>query len=280
MATGAPQAIAIARPIRLMLRARPFSGHVAGRFEHACNLLDDEGRVIALTLPEVGNGPFSIVLDGDAGLFAQLQPGQPAGVDAGQIVLGATRIPLAAARVWDPRLPGGPRLGRLPPAIAAILLPYADWPRPALDTPLAIHTARLLAQGAGALLDAIERTGAGAEAAGQLAGLGHGLTPAGDDYLLGVMAGLWLLGERDGLPAIARAAAARTTALSGAFLAAAGRGQFAEPWHALARALARQDEERCREAVRRIAEFGATSGRDALAGFTAIVARRIKVRGE
>jgi hypothetical protein len=118
---------------------------------------------------------------------------------------------------------------------------------------------------------AVERRIGLAAAAQRLAGLGLGLTPAGDDYVLGVMAALWLLGERNPLPAMAAACATRTTLLSGAFLRAAAQGQFMEGWHHLAHALDRQDEPGSRRAVRQIAAFGASSGRDSLAGFARVL---------
>jgi hypothetical protein len=128
---------------------------------------------------------------------------------------------------------------------------------------------RQLARGARALAAALEQGSGVAAAARQLAGLGYGLTPAGDDYLVGVMTALWLLGDRDTASIIARSAAPRTTTLSAAFLTAAARGQFAEPWHRLARTLAAQCALECATAARRIAAIGASSGRDALAGFAA-----------
>ena len=69
MAETALRALTIARPLQQSLRARPFSGYVAGRFARACNLADDAGRVIALTIPAIGNGPFFIVLDVASDLF-------------------------------------------------------------------------------------------------------------------------------------------------------------------------------------------------------------------
>jgi Protein of unknown function (DUF2877) len=271
MAT-APRARSIALQLQQSLRARPFSGAVAGRYARACNLADDAGRVIALATPPIGNGPFCIILDEIGGLFEALEPRQTARVDAEQIAIGALRIPLRDTHAWDATLPGGGRALRLAPALAAIILPYAHWP-PDTDTPWARSIAHLLAQGARALLEALEQCAGLAEAVQLLAGLGQGLTPAGDDFLLGAIAALWLLGEREAAPVIARAGAPRTTALSGAFLMAAAQGQFTEPWHDLAVALERQDEARSREALLRIAAHGASSGRDALAGFTATLLR-------
>lgn len=68
----------------------------------------------------------------------------------------------------------------------------------------------------------------------ELAGRGEGLTPAGDDYLVGYAAALALLkGRRAEARALAEAAAARTTRLSATLLRHAARGELPEPAHAL-----------------------------------------------
>ena len=274
MITPALSAISIALPLWQSLHAKPFAGAVASRFARACNLVDDQGRVIALTLPALGNGPFSIIVGADIGRFTELTPDQRAYVDTERIVVGGWHIPLTSVRIWDATLPGNGPL-QLGPGIATILQPYAQWPARTADTAAAAAMTRRLARGARALLDALEQGNDLAEAARQLAGLGHGLTPAGDDYLVGAIAALWLLGDRDLAPIIARSAAPHTTTLSSAFLLAAAQGQFVEPWHQLARALARQSAVECGAAAQRITEIGASSGRDALAGFAASVLNRL-----
>jgi hypothetical protein len=103
--------------------------------------------------------------------------------------------------------------------------------------------------------------------------LGVGLTPAGDDFLLGIIYGLWADGGRE--PArtrqiaacIAAAAAARTTTLSAAWLTAAARGEAGRPWHNLITAL--RDNKNVPQTIDHILATGHTSGADALAGFIA-----------
>jgi hypothetical protein len=271
MPASGVRALAIARPVWLGLSTQAFSGRIVSRFERACNLMDREGRIIALTGPSIGKSPFCIVLHAARDLFDHLQLRQSAYIDAHSIVLGDCYIPLHDAPVWDPTLPPLGRLLCLRPPLAALLRPYTAWPQSWSSTSVDATTTRLLAQGAHSLMAAVERRSGLAAAAQHLAGLGPGLTPAGDDYVLGVMAALWLLGERDPLPAMAAACATRTTFLSGAFLMAAAQGQFMEGWHHLAHALDRQDEPGSRRAVRHIAAFGASSGRDSLAGFASVL---------
>ncbi|MEJ2559923.1 MAG: DUF2877 domain-containing protein, partial [Anaerolineae bacterium] len=105
------------------------------------------------------------------------------------------------------------------------------------------------------------------EGANLLAGLGPGGTPAGDDFLVGVMAAIWLLGDESAALAIAETAAPRTSALSAAFLRAAGHGEFIASWHRLLGALAAGDPAQVETAAMAVDSFGASSGADALDGF-------------
>jgi Protein of unknown function (DUF2877) len=67
-----------------------------------------------------------------------------------------------------------------------------------------------------------------------LAGLGPGLTPAGDDLLAGYIAGLVLLhGQRKKATRLAEDAAARTGSLSATLLRHAALGEVPEPVHGL-----------------------------------------------
>ncbi len=115
------------------------------------------------------------------------------------------------------------------------------------------------------------------EAARGLAGLGPGLTPAGDDVLAGFAAVMALLSARlseDGVPrshvaeVIAAVARPRTTMLSGVLLEYAARGEVAEHVGELLLALASPGVESgaVLHAADKLLAFGATSGGDMLLG--------------
>jgi hypothetical protein len=108
-------------------------------------------------------------------------------------------------------------------------------------------------------------------AAASLAGLGEGSTPAGDDYLMGVLHAAWAtdLAARTWAPALAAAAAPRTTTASAVWLAAAARGQVAPAWGELLAALAGGDSARLVTAVAAVRARGHTSGAYSLRGFLA-----------
>lgn len=106
-----------------------------------------------------------------------------------------------------------------------------------------------------------------------LAGLGPGLTPAGDDFLVGLLAAfhagqLQRVEEQTNLSQlIAQTAAAQTTKLSAQWLRCAGQGQFGEAWHHLISALNDDSATAISRAAHRILTTGATSGVDAMSGF-------------
>ena len=107
-----------------------------------------------------------------------------------------------------------------------------------------------------------------------LIGFGAGTTPAGDDFIVGVLAHAWATRGRDA-PAIAalrRLAPALpelTTAVSASYLRAAARGEFGSHLIAWVRALPHASASRALALARRVAGHGATSGHDTLAGFVA-----------
>ena len=117
-------------------------------------------------------------------------------------------------------------------------------------------------------------------AVARLAGLGEGSTPAGDDYIVGVLHALRVRPRADALAAhgprdcvrLAEIAAARTTSLSAEWLREAGRGEASPRWRSLLDALERGDERRVRAAARSVRASGHTSGAFSLRGFLDTVA--------
>ena len=71
----------ISRPLREWLfgpGAQPPSLHVLAVFEHACDLVTPDGRIVALVTPTVGDGPFNMVVaENAAGIFSPIALGTP-----------------------------------------------------------------------------------------------------------------------------------------------------------------------------------------------------------
>lgn len=112
----------------------------------------------------------------------------------------------------------------------------------------------------------------GDDAVLHLLGRGPGLTPSGDDVLVGMIAALWFVGEIDssGLASLRRllvdSGTRLTTGISVEYLHYACRGMVAGPLHDLLHALERPDGTATAAAVNRLRRYGHTSGMDCLLG--------------
>ncbi len=264
----------ISRPAWEILQAGPAEAQVLGVFQRSLDLLVGE-RVLALVCPDLLNGPFHMVLEClPAVPLPQRVPWswEPDGLQLGPWRLWWARPPV----LWEPRPPW--EALTLTPAALALL-------RPVVMAAAQVRRSVVSAVGLGEPVPRVAALGralvagdpeAVTRAAAALAGWGPGLTPSGDDFLAGVMLGLWAVGDRWPVsatlcPLLYEAAAPRTTRLSRAFLAAARDGLADERWHTLLQALGAGEPEPVVRAARAILAFGATSGLDMLTGFEWLV---------
>lgn len=277
------RALSLSRTVRARLREGASSGLVMAAFARACVLAPARSDPFSLVLPEIGDGPLNIVIDVGPGSFEQLQPGAAWELSGQRLRVEGIQVDLAAGRVWDPS-PAWPRIRACRPEVEARLgelLALAEraaasesllamWARRPAD-PLEAAVWRSVIQAGDTLRDAWSGDGEGAgSAAVQVAGLGQGLTPAGDDFLAGVMLWAWLAhpDPQALCQTLCQAATPRTTALSAALLRAASRGECSAAWHTLLDQLAAPGGRGLPpELVSRVLSHGQTSGADTLAGF-------------
>lgn len=230
-------------------------GEVVATFRRSCYLRFAGGRHACVGDASLGRGPLNALVD-----------------DLHLPALG-TRAALSVATRWTP-LPLPPN-----PVIDIGALEYAARGRvPSEGLGCLITLAHNALSGhAQPALDALERWLIGNaldDDAQMLIGLGPGLTPSGDDYLGGLLIALHALGRRpqaQGLWRWLEPRLARTSAISGAHLAAAAAGEGHEALHACLHALASRNADWTRT-LDQVASVGHVSGWDALAGI-AIVAR-------
>lgn len=252
-------------------------------FDTVVNLVNEDAQVLSLVSAHLGDGPFSIVLE-DFPSGAQADSSLL--VFENGLWLDDWLIDAEEAAIWQPvpdwaALRSQPDL--LPPAarqIADLLTQHAPADslarlvlNPLASSPLPARILQSAEQHMPLLFAGLQQVDIGkvSQAAKKLAGLGPGLTPAGDDLLLGAMYGLWATrssaAAQQSAETIAAIATERTHALSAAWLAAGARGEAAAPWHQLVDAIAVNDPAALAAAVMRILPTGHTSGADALAGF-------------
>ena len=287
MITQHVKALSISRPVFDMVKEGGLAGQVLANYHRACNLVTSKGEIIALVTPAIGNGPLNIVLE-ETGLLEHVQPGLPVVLSNGQVALGDSLVVLLdEVHLWKPEVDWECLASRRR-RLAESLTRLWDWlsqsdvshgARPngtrSSQNQAFLAMAQQSIKGLWRALGDGDRSGIYKNAA-QLAGLGPGLTPAGDDYLVGLMAGLrvWPVPVENGglspeeiCQIILEATEDRTTLLSRVFLRSAGEGLFGENWHRLLAALVAGETTAMLRAAGRILSSGATSGADALAGF-------------
>ena len=274
----------VSRPVFEWLGGATKTGKILALFRRVCAIQAADQRLISLVAPEVGDGPLSIVLEQAPTDWAGLQPGAQVRVGRDLLQCENLEISLEGARIWDPR-PDWEDLRanastllrrlehlavRIPDHAPAGGLLSLLWNHelPGSSSLSAMHArAQKAAQTLRVGWDGDEaQVKAGAA---QLAGLGTGLTPSGDDFLLGTMLCAWLAhpAPRHYCAGVSDAALARTTSLSAAYLRSAADGECSSPWHRLLEALEAGSDEELVAAASAVLAHGHTSGADALAGF-------------
>ena len=291
---GEPVAALPTKPISLRARliSAPANRWLASQprtqilhvFDHSCNLLAANGEILSLIAPEVDPGPFSVVVELPCGHGSSFKQLIDIDDEISFIVAGATglrvgwlSIGVELAERWDPQIERGllcqrPVKSRLDQMrnLVTLLAPEECLAFAFESNNETVFQKRINAAWrelkCGISSRDPERCAAGARLA---AGVGIGLTPAGDDFLLGVLIALWLgmTGPEHYVDKIANTAAAKTSTLSAAWLTAARVGDVSCVWHDLALALKNDNEESILAASQRVLAIGHTSGADALSGF-------------
>ena len=263
---------ALGRGLAQRLRATDRRGRIHSAFARAVNVewLEPGGGLLTLHGPSPLAAPFAMALTAwpDAHHMAawELEPGLPVFSSEDRLVAGGLEVEWRGVPVTDLRVtPGAEHARATRDRLVNALASFAHPAGAAGLASLAGCAARAAA--ARAIRDRDSRSLA--RAARSLMGLGEGLTPAGDDWLVGTLAALHRLGQRwafaDGHLAsvLVGEATERTTTIGAAFLAHALAGEFSEPARDLVTA---ESLPRARAAAARLAAMGATSGADTLAG--------------
>lgn len=282
----------------IALRGSAGALRVLSNHQHALNLVTPTGTLFAFVTPHHGNGPFHIVISPT--LLAQVQQQAVFYLHNHSLQAGPLMLDLSTFTRWDPHLSACS--SALPHVFAVLYQRYQQRGHPALGfVELAIDdqsttgampslklshidgTAQLYWQRAQQATELLSKglcesnTQLMADGTALLAGLGPGLTPAGDDFLVGVLAAFYAFGPHAAqsqwtawqsyTSVIANAASGRTTQLSAAWLTYAATGAFGEAWHTLIQAMNANQPQAILRGADRILATGATSGADALGGF-------------
>ena len=217
-----------------------------------CLYLRSGDDFVCIGEPDIGNGPITLIANPGSLATVRSVAGQAALVCNERITIAnSVRFALDQSELWRPfDWPVCPPLDRLTDTCAALALRVAtDAPREGLarcvidecetagSAPPLGRIARprvaLLERWVSGLLDGRSTSAiASREAVRGLIGLGPGLTPSGDDLLIGALSALDAVGESEAHAAMARAIIdvlpGLTTPLSAGFLRAAAAGHVGE----------------------------------------------------
>jgi Protein of unknown function (DUF2877) len=269
-----------------------FSGRVHSVYRQACNIETSGGMLVTLLSGALGNLPRGVLCSAvEAMDFRTLcsvsQTVECLGAEL-RISGPGVMVDLSSAAVWRCELSAcltdlsdDRTVGILfdlrttlsepdaPPGGFAPLILGNDESASLLDRAMQRRLERALP----VLAAAIDRFDAdrAVDALALLVGLGPGLTPSGDDFIVGLLAALWTRYDCRVLIAKLHEPLARLAAtshpISRQFLLDALDGEFSEPLSDMAVAFSACDREGAAMAVRRAMRIGHTSGSDALTGF-------------
>jgi hypothetical protein len=237
----------------------PEAGRVHSVFERAVNLEWHDGRLLTLHGPGALLAPFAVALD----CFPchVVKPGQSVRRRVDSIVLDGMVFEWSGAATLDTTMPDS--AGESSTTLLS-MLPQAAHQGAGLSSIIARRARSRLAEGLS------DRTpGAFIDGALGLLGLGEGLTPAGDDCLVGALAVVhrfarpWLTTHPEIESRVKAASATATTTIAREFVTHALEGRFAE---SLVDLMSAESAEETDDAASRLLRTGATSGADTLCG--------------
>jgi hypothetical protein len=276
-----------------------FNGTVHSLFRQACNVRIEPHRLLTLLSSEKGNVPHGIRLktSSQSAFLDLLQVGQPVACRGGILRIGgALSMDLRDAPLWHIDLKELPIDLRRPDQTLSWAAAWSELraSHHTIGLPEIMHAVSLPGEQCGssavpsatlewstrtipAFLRAIRdfRLDDAMTAMGSVIGLGPGLTPSGDDFLVGYLAGLWCKAGNSpprmrfltALGSELFQAARRTNDISCAYLRSAAKGHVSEPLATLAQQLNRADDlVRLRTATQAALHIGHTSGTDGVLG--------------
>lgn len=286
---------------------RTKTARILSIFHRCCNLINQDDDILSLVTPDIGPGPFSIVLDingklENAWVFPEdLVPGLEGRVEQSRIYLGSIVVDTVEVDRWEASLRWDDLfqkrdlilskayqlacllLEMAPPASLAevvtsnILNDPEERDLPAFQLSITDRWTLAAIQYISVLKNAIwdDQCFSCDEAVRSLAGLGSGLTPSGDDFIIGILYALRIVFPKEVakqlVDRICRVAAAQTHLLSAAYIHAAAHGEAIWIWHSLLDAMISSNTSHFRQVIRQFLLIGHTSGIDALAGFVQIL---------
>lgn len=287
---GAPRAVLPLASVGHFVPRLDFAARVHSVFARACNLQLDVG-LVAISAHAGGDGPLQLRLGAGCGwdLRRVFDIGEGASCRGGVLLTQRARLDLRGVAVWPPGAPPPLLVAEVIANNAVHLAALLQRHRPALRAERGAGGSQLFGDldagregPARALVDATRALDSvvAVSLLWRLVGWGEGLTPAGDDFIAGWLAGLQrLAGAREPRRSFVDAAAAavdalaeRTTTIAAQMLRLASRGEHGSLLLGARDALLSEGDAGRRDAAwQALLALGASSGADMACGLLAAV---------
>lgn len=230
-------------------------------FGPACNLINECREVLSIVTPQIGNGPFNLVLEEGLIFTKYLNAHSTVSIEKNKLRMDDVVVQIDYAKEWLPR-PNWEKFHvqkiEITKQAGQIPIPNSQF---SSTNPLTTIFTNALVDSDVSSAKAI---------ASKLSGLGSGLTPSGDDFILGALYAAWIIHPPEWMQTLAKeiaeTAAPATTSLSAAWLRSAGRGEAGMLWHDFFDTLLLPYAD-LQPSIAKLSSIGETSGADALAGF-------------
>ena len=172
-------------------------------FEPACNLINSKGDIISIVNPMIGNGPFNMIVP-TINFQKLLHDNSPISIGKTSISLGTMNISVSRKKIWHPK-PDWKTLREESNNITSFLNPieklllkespqdsFARILFPPTDNNFPVNIYEVVQETLADIKIILSNKEMDdlADIAARIAGLDGGLTPAGDDFLMGLIHGL------------------------------------------------------------------------------------------
>lgn len=248
-----------------------FPYRLHSRFAHALNFMNEQGEMITFLSQDLPNAPNTLLIDTDSFADWHLPESAELLMHDNDLMLAGKVLPLMSeVQIWAMALP---KIHHVNSDVLAKINYFLDSNSDELfDIEKIIY--QKLDENFSALLQAMNDQDyeTVSESARSCIGLGLGLTPSGDDRLVGFLMGCYGRANRnqqliDAMKNAIKISTDRTNEISYAMLNTAKEGRFNEWLLELGLAICSDNAEQLDIAISNVFEIGSRSGGDMLKGF-------------
>lgn len=244
-------------------------GYIHSIFAHAVNMKIEDNEIFSLLSREGDSGPHVIVVDIQSFKEVEIHKKEPVWTDEDMLHLGHVTVDLHSIQIWEQEKIVYPQNTSVLEQNIAWMHSCVLVPGPLDETPFSQNCRSILCSHTQSIVSSLSKGDMkNAKAcAAALLGLGTGLTPTGDDILLGLILTCTIKDSptkiyRSMFAELVEQAESATHCLSCAGMKHALRGMCRSSLTAFIKSLMYETEDDCKRQLLPVLEIGSSSGTD------------------